>query len=60
MQRFSTARTSKIYPTWDFWLENKPSGNPGMDFYLAGRVTRLGEFSHLGRSFALGSFFIQK
>jgi hypothetical protein len=21
--------TSKIYPIWDFWLENKPSGNPG-------------------------------
>jgi hypothetical protein len=19
---------SKIYPTWDFWFENKPSGNP--------------------------------
>jgi DNA-directed RNA polymerase subunit M/transcription elongation factor TFIIS len=24
----STARTSKIYPNWDFWSENKPSGNP--------------------------------
>jgi hypothetical protein len=23
------ARTSKIDPNWDFWLENKPSGNPG-------------------------------
>jgi NADH:ubiquinone oxidoreductase subunit len=22
------ARPSKIYPNWDFWLENKPSGNP--------------------------------
>jgi hypothetical protein len=21
-------RPSKIYPNWDFWLENKPSGNP--------------------------------
>jgi hypothetical protein len=19
----------KIYPNWDFWFENKPSGNPG-------------------------------
>jgi hypothetical protein len=19
---------SKIYPNWDFWFENKPSGNP--------------------------------
>jgi hypothetical protein len=25
---FSTARPSKIYPNWDFWFENKPSGNP--------------------------------
>jgi hypothetical protein len=24
------ARPSKIYPNWDFWFENKPSGNPGM------------------------------
>jgi hypothetical protein len=22
------ARPSKIYPTLDFWFENKPSGNP--------------------------------
>jgi hypothetical protein len=21
-------KTPKIYPTWDFWSENKPSGNP--------------------------------
>jgi hypothetical protein len=21
------ARPSKIYPNWDFWFENKPSGN---------------------------------
>jgi hypothetical protein len=27
--RFSKARPSKIYPNWDFWFENKPSGNPG-------------------------------
>jgi hypothetical protein len=20
---------SKIYPNWNFWFENKPSGNPG-------------------------------
>jgi hypothetical protein len=24
----SFARPSKIYPSWDFWLENKQSGNP--------------------------------
>jgi hypothetical protein len=27
--RFSIARPTKIYPSWDFWFENKPSGNPG-------------------------------
>jgi hypothetical protein len=21
----------QIYPNWDFWLENKPSGSPGFD-----------------------------
>jgi hypothetical protein len=25
----SIARPSKIYPNWDFWFENIPSGNPG-------------------------------
>jgi hypothetical protein len=25
----SIARPSKIYPDWDFWLENMSSGNPG-------------------------------
>jgi hypothetical protein len=29
MPRFFIARPSKIYPNWDFWFENKPSGNPG-------------------------------
>jgi hypothetical protein len=24
----SHLRPSKIYPNWDFWFENKPSGNP--------------------------------
>jgi hypothetical protein len=24
----SIARPSKNYPKWDFWFENKPSGNP--------------------------------
>jgi hypothetical protein len=28
MTRFSIARPSKIYPNWEFWYENKPSGNP--------------------------------
>jgi hypothetical protein len=40
------ARPSKIYPNWDFWFENKPSGNPDMatgyfwlfdeDFFVVG------------------------
>jgi hypothetical protein len=29
--RFSIAKPSKIYPNWDFWFENKPSGNPDFD-----------------------------
>jgi hypothetical protein len=31
MPRFSIARPSKIYPNWDVWFENKPSGNPGQN-----------------------------
>jgi hypothetical protein len=26
----SNLRPSKIYSHWDFWFENKPSGNPGI------------------------------
>jgi hypothetical protein len=26
---FSNLRPYKIYPNWDFWSENKLSGNPG-------------------------------
>jgi hypothetical protein len=25
---FTIHRPSKIDPNWDFWFENKPSGNP--------------------------------
>jgi hypothetical protein len=25
---FSILKPSKIYPNWDFWFENIPSGNP--------------------------------
>jgi hypothetical protein len=28
MPTFSIPSPSKIYPNWDFWFENKPSGNP--------------------------------
>jgi hypothetical protein len=27
----SIPRPFKIYPNWDFWLKNKPSGKPGFD-----------------------------
>jgi hypothetical protein len=26
---FSIPKPNKTYPNWDFWFENKPSGNPG-------------------------------
>jgi hypothetical protein len=28
---FPIPRLSKIYPNWDFWFENVPSGNPGVE-----------------------------
>jgi hypothetical protein len=28
MPTSSIARPFKIYPNWDFWFENMPSGNP--------------------------------
>jgi hypothetical protein len=28
----SIASPSIIYPNWDFWLENMPSGNPDSDY----------------------------
>jgi hypothetical protein len=27
----SIARPSKIYPNWNFWFENMPSGNPDVE-----------------------------
>jgi hypothetical protein len=30
-KNISKARPSKTYPNWDFWFENKPSGNPVND-----------------------------
>jgi hypothetical protein len=39
--RFSIARPPKIYPNWDFWFENKPSGNPVLKkfFFFRKKVT---------------------
>jgi hypothetical protein len=31
---FPVPRPSKIYPNWDFWFENRPSGNP-VGWYIA-------------------------
>jgi hypothetical protein len=31
MPTFSIPKPFKIYPNWDFWFENKPSGNPARD-----------------------------
>jgi hypothetical protein len=28
---FSVLMLYKIYPNWDFWFENIPSGNPGAE-----------------------------
>jgi hypothetical protein len=28
LSTFYNLRPSKIYPNWDFWFENKTSGNP--------------------------------
>jgi hypothetical protein len=29
MPKFSIPRPHKIYQNWEFWFENKPSGNSG-------------------------------
>jgi hypothetical protein len=29
--KFSIPSPSKMYPNWDFWFENIPSGNPGLN-----------------------------
>jgi hypothetical protein len=33
-----------IHPNWDFWFENKPSGNPGIDILV------ILPFLHMGTS----------
>jgi hypothetical protein len=32
---FIIARPSKIYPNWDFWFKNIPSGKPVLDIEKA-------------------------
>jgi hypothetical protein len=27
-------RPSNVYPSWDFWFENKPSGNPDLIYCI--------------------------
>jgi hypothetical protein len=31
-----------MYPNWDFWFENKPSGNPAWKPFLKGAQARQG------------------
>jgi hypothetical protein len=31
MFQMANLRPSKLYPNWDFWFENKPSGNPALE-----------------------------
>jgi hypothetical protein len=55
----------KIYPNRDFWLENKPSGNPGLEEArqkrkARNRVTRLGDFSPIWQVTTLGLFLISE
>jgi hypothetical protein len=50
---FSIARPPKNYPNWDFWFENKPSGNPART-HVASLVHEVGvvlaqEVLHLQR-----------
>jgi hypothetical protein len=33
-QHLPSQNTPKIYPTWDFWFVNIPSGNPDFDFFF--------------------------
>jgi hypothetical protein len=34
MPTSSIARPSKIYPVWDFWFGNMPSGNPAYNWQI--------------------------
>jgi hypothetical protein len=52
--KYSTPRPSEIYPDLDFWYENLPSGNLGLELItLKGREkTGAGKFGHpLRRNF---------
>jgi hypothetical protein len=40
-QTSSIARPSKMYQNYDFWSENKPSGNPGADRQTCGETVLL-------------------
>jgi hypothetical protein len=41
-------RHTKIYPNWDFWFENKPSGNPVENTSCEARGTSPKSPSHFG------------
>jgi hypothetical protein len=37
VKTFSIGKPFKVYPNWDFWFENKPSGNPACDMAMRAR-----------------------
>jgi hypothetical protein len=47
MTKKITSQDTKIYPNWDFWFENIPSGNP---------VSHCEQDDQIVRLFILGSF----
>jgi hypothetical protein len=49
----SILKPSKIYPNWDFWFENKPSGSP--DGYLVADVWHVVELLQHGVHVARGA-----
>jgi hypothetical protein len=47
----SILRPSKIDPNWDFWFENKPSGNPGLN--APSKESPFSQCAQIGRNFAV-------
>jgi hypothetical protein len=60
---FCIPRPSKIYPNWDFWLENTPSGNLGVvcaSFYQESSVRVAKQEVALWRLWALEQDYLQR
>jgi hypothetical protein len=39
--KYPISRPSKIYPNWDFWLENIPSGNPDSHLCIGAKLAAI-------------------